>query len=98
MTRLLIIYLISCLLIPFSLVGQTSVELNDNRELFVDDYFIDKLYGVEMKMHSPVDEGAVLYFDEPWEGPFCGYTTMIKDNDVYRLYYRGLPEAGKRWN
>ncbi|MDI9605674.1 MAG: hypothetical protein QM305_10215 [Bacteroidota bacterium] len=95
MTRLLIIYLVSCLMIPFSLAGQTPLELNDNRELFVDNYLIDKLYGVEIKMHSPVDEGAVLYFDEPWDGPFSGYMTVIKDDNIYRLYYRGLPEAGK---
>ena len=38
MTRLLIIYLVSCLLIPYSLAGQTPLELNDNRELFVDNY------------------------------------------------------------
>ena len=89
MMRILIIHLIACLLIPFSLVGQTSLELNNKRELFVDDYFIDKLYGIEIKMHTPIDEGAVLYFDKPWEGPFCGYVTIIKDNNTYRAYYRG---------
>ena len=89
MMRILIIHLIACLLIPFSLVGQTSLELNNKRELFVDDYFIDKLYGIEIKMHIPIDEGAVLYFDKPWEGPFCGYVTIIKDNNTYRAYYRG---------
>ena len=48
-----------------------------------------------MIMHHPVDEGPVLYFDEAWEGPFCGYCTVIKDGEKYQLYYRGLPEAGK---
>jgi len=48
-----------------------------------------------MVLCEPQDEGAVLYFDEPWEGPFCGYSTIIHDGSVYRLYYRGLPTAGK---
>ena len=31
----------------------------------------------------------------PWEGPFCGYATVIKDKERYLLYYRGLPRSGK---
>ncbi|MDH7504497.1 MAG: hypothetical protein QHJ82_17540, partial [Verrucomicrobiota bacterium] len=27
--------------------------------------------------------------------PFCGYPTVIMDQGRYRLYYRGLPTAGK---
>ena len=34
-------------------------------------------------------------FDQPWEGPFCGYSTIIKDSAVFRLYYRGLPSASR---
>ena len=34
-----------------------------------------------------------MKFDKPWEGPFSGYCTVIKDGDLYRLYYRGLPKA-----
>jgi hypothetical protein len=41
-------------------------------------------------MHTPVDEGPVLWFDKPWEGPFSTYSTIISDSNFYRLYYRGL--------
>jgi hypothetical protein len=71
------------------------IGIGSRRELFVDSYLIERLEGVRLVLHHPRDEGAVLKFDEPWEGPFCGYCTVIKDGDKYRFYYRGLPEAGK---
>lgn len=71
------------------------IEIGSRRELFVDSYLIDQLEGVRLVLHHPRDEGPVLKFDEPWEGPFCGYCTVIKDKENYRFYYRGLPEAGR---
>lgn len=64
-------------------------------ELFIDHFLIEKLSNVHRILHEPKDEGSVLLFDRPWEGPFCGYATIIKDESKYRLYYRGLPEAGR---
>jgi len=72
-----------------------QIDLGSRRELFVDHYLIDHLDGVRLVLHRPHDEGPVLQFNEPWEGPFCGYCTVIKDVDKYRFYYRGLPEAGR---
>ena len=72
-----------------------QIDITSRRELFVDHYLIDCLDGVRLILHYPHDEGPVLKFDEPWEGPFCGYCTVIKDGDKYRFYYRGLPEAGR---
>ncbi len=71
----------------------TVVPLNSDRELFVDRYVIDHLTGTQLVLHHPHDEGAVLKFDRPWEGAFCGYVTVIKDGHLFRLYYRGLPDA-----
>jgi hypothetical protein len=70
-----------------------QIYLGSRRELFIDHYLIDHLDGVRLVLHRLHDEGPVLKFDEPWEGPFCGYCTVIKDDDTYRFYYRGLPEA-----
>ncbi|KPL20207.1 MAG: hypothetical protein AMJ75_12115 [Phycisphaerae bacterium SM1_79] len=72
-----------------------QIDIGSRRELFVDSHLIDHLDGVRLVLHRPRDEGSVLKFDEPWEGPFCGYCTVIKDGDKYRFYYRGLPEAGR---
>jgi hypothetical protein len=75
--------------------GEDVLNLGSRLELFVDTFLIDKQNNVGMILHEPEDAGPVLSFDLPWEGAFCGYVTIIKDEDVYRLYYRGLPEAGK---
>jgi len=77
--------------------GETyeAVNIGSSLELFIDHYLIDKQTNVQHILHEPKDEGSVLFFDKPWEGPFCGYATIIKENNKYRLYYRGLPEAGK---
>jgi len=65
------------------------IQLEGKREIFVDYYLIDKLEGVQIVKHTPRDEGPVIYFDKPWEGIFCTYTTIIKDGGLYRAYYRG---------
>ncbi|MBL8849273.1 MAG: hypothetical protein JNG89_06295 [Planctomycetaceae bacterium] len=71
----------------------TPVELGSRRELFVDRFLIESLDGAELFLHEPRDSGPVIAFDKPWEGLFCGYTTIIRDGDTLRMYYRGLPEA-----
>ena len=79
-------------------MGQKTIDIGNKREIFTDHYLIDKLDGVKIQMHHPRDEGPVLYFDKPWEGAFCGYFTLIKDGNLYRVYYRGVPIAGKDGN
>ncbi|RUL84689.1 hypothetical protein TsocGM_19865 [Tautonia sociabilis] len=71
------------------------ITIGSRRELFVDRFLIDRLDGgVSLDLERPRDEGIALPFDRPWEGAFCGYATVLKDGDRYRLYYRGLPQAG----
>jgi hypothetical protein len=72
-----------------------GVNIGSRRELFADYFLIDTLRDVRLVLHAPRDEGIVLRFDQPWEGPFCGYCTVIQDGSTYRLYYRGLPTAGR---
>ena len=85
---LLVVFVALC---PLLSTGQGIIDLGSKREIFVDRYFIDKLDGVSLLMHHPRDEGPVLYYDKPWEGVFGMGSTVIKDNDIYRFYYRGLP-------
>lgn len=70
------------------------IELGSRRELFVDHFLIDNLDNVQLTLNRPRDEGIAMEFDKPWEGLFCGYCTVIKDGDLYRLYYRGRPSVG----
>jgi hypothetical protein len=74
--------------------AQAPIELGTNRELFVDGYLIDSLQNAELVLNRPHDEGIAVKFDNPWEGLFCGYCTLIQDGGKYRVYYRGMPVAG----
>ncbi len=71
------------------------IDIGSRLELFTDYFLIDNLDNASLKLHHPIDKGSVFKFDEPWEGPFSGYCTVIKDGELFRLYYRGLPTAGK---
>ncbi len=71
------------------------IDLGSRRELFVDKFLIEKMDGVEFKMHEPHREGPAVEFDAPWEGGWSCYITVFKDGDLYRMFYRGLPIAGK---
>jgi len=71
------------------------INLKSHRELFVDYFLIDRMEGTRLVLHEPRDEGAVLNFDKPWEGAFCGYCTVINNGNKFQLYYRGLPKAGR---
>ena len=66
-----------------------TLEIGSRRELFVDRCLIERLDNTRLTLHEPRDEGEVLRYDQPWEGPFCGYDTVIRDGDAFRLYYRG---------
>jgi hypothetical protein len=79
----------------FTAAADDVADIGSRRELFVDDYLIDRLSGTALRLHEPVEREAALRFDKPWEGPFCGYVTVLKDGGRYRAYYRGLPEAKK---
>lgn len=68
-----------------------AVEIGSRRELFVDRFLIDRLDRAELRLHAPEPAGVALRFDNPWEGRFSTYVTVIHDGDLYRMYYRGLP-------
>ncbi|HET6572299.1 MAG TPA: hypothetical protein VFG68_01765 [Fimbriiglobus sp.] len=83
-------FLLALILCPSALhADDKPIELGSRRELFVDRYLIDKLDGVSLRLETPRDEGIVLKFDKPWEGPFCAYCTVLRDGGEYRVYYRG---------
>ncbi len=72
---------------------ESALNLGSRRELFVDGHLIDVLHGVSLNLCEPRDEGPVVLFDQPWEGPFCGYCTVLRDGQKYLLYYRGKPTS-----
>ena len=65
------------------------IDLGSRRELFVDRYLIDKMEGTTLKLQEPRPAGVALERDRPWEGPQAFfYSTILKDGDIYRMYYR----------
>ncbi len=90
-----------CLKICFFLIvaegvswSQHTVRLGDRREVFVDNFLIQQKHNITIEMHSPEYEGRVLQFDQPWEGDFSLYTTIIKEGTLYKAYYRGVRTSG----
>jgi len=79
------------------------IALGDRRELFVDDFLIQKLDGAERRLHRPTAREVAIVHDAPWEGNISYYHTVFRDEDIYRMYYRGghsgartsHPEANK---
>ena len=53
--------------------------LGSRRGLFVDDWLIDRMSGVHLKMHSPISREVALEFNRPWEGP-VSYDPVIMKN------------------
>ena len=58
-------------------------------ELFVDDYLIESMEGVRLKLHEPRSEGKILEFSLPWEGVTSIGISVLKDDDGFKLYYLG---------
>jgi len=72
-----------------------AINIGSRLELFVDDFLIHKMVGVELTLHRPVCRDVVIVHDKPWEGNTCGYHTIFKDGDIYRMYYRGWGHDNK---
>lgn len=69
---------------------QNPIQIGSRRELFIDDYLIDRFTGgAQLRLHSPIPRDVALVTDKPWEGCVCNFNTVLNDNGRYRLYYRG---------
>lgn len=63
--------------------------INSRLELFVDDWLIEEMNGVSLQMHNPIPQEVVLEFNRPWEGSISYDPVVMKEEDRYRLWYRG---------
>lgn len=67
----------------------TVRDIGSRRELFVDDFLIDRMSNATLKAHQPEPGEAVFTCEEPWEGNTSAYFTLFQDDDRFRMYYRG---------
>lgn len=90
---------IACVLACYSAAATSTyadepINIGSRRELFVDRLLIEKMNGVELRLHHPAKASRPK---SPL--PRVAYTTIIKDNDergsFYRAYFRGHDPAFK---
>lgn len=76
---------------PVAAAGKKAgpIDLGTRWELMVDDFLIESTKGTALKLHEPVKREIVLTTDQPWEGPTCGYFSVVQDGPKIRMYYRG---------
>jgi hypothetical protein len=72
--------------------------LADRRELFADRWLIDELTGTELRLHTPRPAGVAIRMDQPWEGRYSSYFTVLQDGPSFRMYYRGRPNLPENGN
>ncbi len=71
-----------------------AVDVSSRLELLVDDFLIESMKDVELKLQHPTPREIAVYCNAPWEGPISFYVTVFKDDDRYRMYYRGENREG----
>ena len=63
-----------------------AIEIS-TRELFVNNYLIDRTTAWICASNRPYRAEIVLEHDAPWEGSGCGYYTIFRDGEIVRMYY-----------
>ena len=66
------------------------ISIDNHLECFFTRRLVDmKNTTAEYRVHNPVRRETVMVHDELWEGSTSVYHVIIKDVDIYRMYYRG---------
>lgn len=73
-------------------VATEPIDLADRRELFVDEFLLDRIAGLEFKLHLPTPREIVLDYthNSPWDGTTSGYPTIFRDGEIIRMYYMAV--------
>lgn len=71
--------------------------INSELQLFVDEWLIEKMNNVSIKLHQPQRKEVVFIFDKTWEGKESGYIGVFKDGDKFKMYYRGGGESSREY-
>ncbi|MCX6848026.1 MAG: hypothetical protein NTY98_03815, partial [Verrucomicrobia bacterium] len=89
--------LLTVLLLASTLAAaEAPIQIGSRRELFADSFLLESFSGTHLQQQTPRDEGVAFKFDQPWEGLFSGYATLVTLADGrLRAYYRGKAVANK---
>jgi hypothetical protein len=78
-------------LLLWSRAPAAPLDIGTRLEPFIDRHLVAETQGLQHVLGTPDNEGVVLRFNEPWEGYFTGFITVLKDGAKFRMYYRGWP-------
>ncbi len=81
---------------PF--VFDRRLDIASRRELFVDDYLIERLERADLRMHKPQADDVAITCDQPWEGNTSAYFTIFQDDKLFRMYYRAVTSTKRPKN
>ena len=71
------------------------IDIGTDRQLFTDDFWIDRANGAERRLHRPTLRETAIAIDKPWERGGVSYLVTFPDQGKYRGWYRCDP-AGFR--
>lgn len=81
--------------------ARSATPIGSRLELFEDNTLVESMFGVTLQLHRPTPAETAITFDAPWEGNGNHYVTVLKDGDLYRMYYRTVPgkvpASGEGW-
>ncbi|HDY87407.1 MAG TPA: hypothetical protein ENH82_04735 [bacterium] len=99
MKRLIVFKILFCVfasILHVSFVNSEPVNVESNKQLFIDFFLIDSYTNVELVMNPPVKRGVVIEGEHPWESIGVGsYGEVIDDGGLYRMWYES---SGKEWD
>src|SRR4051812_36345092 len=81
--------LLVVLVVSTRMLGAEPVVMKDRRELFVDDFIVERSENVDYRLGVPLPAGTALQLNQPWEGRWGAYVSVITDGRKFMMYYRG---------
>ena len=72
------------------------IEVGRERQLFLDDLWFHRKQGVELVFHTPTSREVAIQTEHPWERTLIHYSSVVYDQGLFRMWYRGTD--GNPWN
>lgn len=72
------------------------IDVGHAKQLFLDDRWFFSQQGMTLRVNPPVKAERVLLPEQPWETRgIHGYSTVLEDDGLYKLWYDAIAPGGK---
>lgn len=71
------------------LTAAEPIDIGSRRELFVDEFLIERLDQVRLEVQRPQPQEIAFACDRPWEGNTSIYFRIISEGGKHRMWYQG---------